>query len=188
MLSSRYVNYTSRLGRVQTLPAFDAAPATTVAVRGIMGAMRLTANMPNSPATASKSTDQPCVRGTRRLAGLLGLLAAAGLLGGNAGCPSSELAERRLRMRDENLRETVNTWADVEQTRPARLRMAGEYIAWNERHHAEALDRNAREAQRLLKDDVQRWQEHQPLYWKETGRILWGKPEQIENYAIIMFF
>jgi hypothetical protein len=110
------------------------------------------------------------------------------LAGASVGCQNADFGERRLQMRDGSLRWTADVWAKSEESRPERLGTAVAYIQANEERHAEALDWDAREARRLLRDDVDRWQQRQPLYWKEIGRILGGRPDEIERYAIIMFY
>jgi hypothetical protein len=116
------------------------------------------------------------------------MLLPLALGGASVGCQNADFGERRLQMRDESLRWTADMLAKSEESRPERLRTALAYIGANEERHAEALDWDAREVRRLLRDDVDRWQQRQPLYWKETGRILWGQPDQIERNAITMFY
>jgi len=116
------------------------------------------------------------------------MLLPLALAGASVGCQNADFAERRLAMRDESLRWTADVWAKSEESRPEQLQTALAYIPANEERHAEALDWDAREARRLLRDDVDRWQQRQPLYWKEVGRILWGRPDEIERNAIIMLY
>jgi hypothetical protein len=91
-------------------------------------------------------------------------------------------------MRTEGLRETMGIWSKAEQDRPARLRRAAEFIPDNLNRQAAALDRNSREAERLGERDVQRFRDRQPVYRETTGRILWGKPEQIPREIPILFY
>ncbi len=107
---------------------------------------------------------------------------------GSAGCQHQALAERRLGYRADALRWTADTLARSERMHGEDLGVTLAYIPENEQRHAESLAQSADGAARMLRDDVQRWQQRQPLYWKEIGRILRGRREEIEPNAIIMFY
>ncbi len=114
------------------------------------------------------------------------LVAIAAVL--TLGCQPSPVAERRLRMRTEGVRDTAGMWAASEQDRPSRLDRASAAVGtdWSrrERLSTQALE-NLEEWQAR---DWRRWRDRQRVYADELGRILWGHPERIEQRAIIMFY
>ncbi len=103
--------------------------------------------------------------------------------------PGSDYAEQRLNFRLSRIRYDVAFATEAEAQRPQRLARTAELLAVTRpRHDVERLRANVQEAGRLIRQDCQRWQERQPLYWEEALRILYGKPEHIEHNAITLFF
>jgi hypothetical protein len=135
--------------------------------------------------TRCRITGGPITRGAAPLGGAL--LSGVVLLGA-AGCQHQALAERRLGYRADALHWTAETLARSEQMHWEDLGDGLAYIPENEQRHAEWLAQSAEGAAQMLRDDVERWQQRQPLYWKEFGRILRGRPEEIEPNAIVMFY
>jgi hypothetical protein len=111
----------------------------------------------------------------------------AALLAGAAGC-QSPLAQQRLNKRTQNIERVGEAYTRSEARRPGNLQDAGEYIAANEAHHAERLDSNLREAGKLIDRDIKHFEKSAPEINKKVGELMWGKPEEIEDNAIILFF
>lgn len=118
---------------------------------------------------------------------LIGTSLGIGLAIGVTACRHEPLAQRRLAMRWDNIRTTTERIADREAESPQRLTRAAEFIGDNLRRHATAFERDLHGVAAYLERDLRRWQESQSTYWRETGRILRGKPETIERTAIILF-
>lgn len=91
-------------------------------------------------------------------------------------------------MRTDNLERTATAFADSEGRRPANLQRSLDYIPMSLERDVERFERSTNYAKFLWDRELQRFQERQPTYLEETGRILWGKPQNIERNAIIMFF
>ena len=118
---------------------------------------------------------------------LIGTSLGIGLAIGVSGCRHEPLAQQRLATRWDNIRTTTEKIADREAENPQRLTRAAEFIRDNLHHHATAFERDLHRVGAYLERDLRRWQENQPAYWREGGRILLGKPETIERTAIILF-
>lgn len=116
------------------------------------------------------------------------ILLALAVTGLAPGCRPSPYADRRLQMRLDNMRETLDAAGRSEASRPAKLEAAGQYIDMSLRRSARRLVDNAREAERMVQRDVQRFGDLQPVYLRETLRLLWGRPERIEENFITLFF
>jgi hypothetical protein len=112
---------------------------------------------------------------------------AAGLMG-LMGCEPSKYSAQRLKMREERLTDTAKLWARAEETRPARLERAGKFIQDDLALHDARLKRAAQWFVDWQKRDVQRFEERGPVYLDKTGKILWGKPERVEDNAITLFY
>jgi len=110
-----------------------------------------------------------------------------GLAIGVTACRQEPLAQRRLALRWDNIRTTTERIADREAESPQRLTRAAEFIRDDLRRHATAFEHDLHGVAAYLERDLRRWQESQPTYWRETGRLLSGKPETIERTAIILF-
>ncbi len=123
----------------------------------------------------------------RRISGFaLVALAAAGAA--TCGCEPSQLAQRRLTMRKENLRETAGLLAHNEQKRPALVKRDLDFVKSAEQHHARALHDNSAWFGQLWQRDVEKFKQNQPEYRDALKRIFRGKPEQLEETAIILFY
>jgi len=123
--------------------------------------------------------------GVRRRLATVALAAMAGLL---AGCQHKQFAERQAAIRVEKLGRTAETWGAAEQSRPSRLDRMARHAAWYFDNQAVEFDRNLRGAGWYLKRDVDRAGYRLPAYGEEALRILYGKPQQIERNAIILFY
>ena len=117
---------------------------------------------------------------------VLGLLIAVTTM--SLGCEPSPSARRQLRFRTDRLQRTAGMLSRSEQSRPDRLRHDAEFISTDLKRQAAAFERDTREAERLGQRDLQRFHDRQRLYRDTTGRILWGKPQQIEPEVPILFF
>ena len=106
----------------------------------------------------------------------------------NMGCEPSPRAERQVRMRTDNMARTLGGLASSEASRPARLQTSLDFIPSALARDANKLQRSGDYAKFWWDRQLQRFQERQPVYRDEAGRILWGKPQRIEHDAIIMFF
>jgi hypothetical protein len=115
----------------------------------------------------------------------LGVLLCAPLLG----CEPSRAGPRQFRARLENIRDTATVLAEWERARPAKLRQTGD---WFVNEHIQRPQRFVRDITYADKDffqrDYKRWLARQPDYWREAGRLLWCKPQRIEETAIQMFY
>jgi hypothetical protein len=118
---------------------------------------------------------------------LIGTSLGIGLAIGVSGCRYEPLAQRRLAMRWDNIRTTTERITDREAENPQRLTRAAEFIRDDLHRHATAFEHDLHGVAAYLERDLRRWQESQPTYWRETGRLLRGKPETIERTAIILF-
>lgn len=105
-----------------------------------------------------------------------------------SGCHPNPYAERRLQMRLDNMRTPVESLARSEASRPARLEADSDDIGMSLRRSAARLDANAQAAMQLLERDVDRFEAQQPVYLHEALRLLWGRPEEIEENAITLFY
>jgi hypothetical protein len=123
--------------------------------------------------------------GVRRRIAAVAVAAAAGLA---TGCQHKQFAERQAAIRVEKLRRTAEIWAAAEQSRPTRLDRMVQHAAWYFDNQAVEFDRNLRGAGWYLKRDVDRAGYRLPAYGEEALRILYGKPQQIERNAIILFY
>jgi hypothetical protein len=124
-----------------------------------------------------------------RVAGRLAVvtLLAAGVAVLTAGCRSEPLAKRRLATRCDSLWTTAERIADREAGSSRRLAKTTGLIPQRLRRDARALPRDLRWIGTYLERDLRGWQENQPRYWREAGRILRGQPETIERTAIVLF-
>jgi hypothetical protein len=119
----------------------------------------------------------------RTASGVVALIAIAA-----TGCQPSEKADRALQARLGSLNYTLNRFAKSEQDRPAQLERDLNFAAREFSERPVTLNQNLTWFGQIAQDDVQRWESRQPLYWKKTGEIFWGRPERIENTAIILFW
>jgi len=134
------------------------------------------------PITTSHHARRFALRG-----GALGAVVAAGLIV-LSGCDPSPYAQRRLRMREERLNYTVQTWARSEEIRPGRLEHDIAFIPQDLELHAARLKRAGQWFVDWQKRDAERFRQRGPIYLDKTGKVMWGKPERIEDNAITLFF
>ena len=107
---------------------------------------------------------------------------------GAAGCQNQKLAEQRSKARIEKLGRAPQIWAASERGRPAKTVQMLKHGEWYIQHQAEELDRNGREAGRLIERELRRPEERGPALGEWGLKLLYGKPERIEGNAIILFF
>ena len=118
-----------------------------------------------------------------------GWLGVAGLLLIFPGCDDpSPYAQQRLRMREERLSHTAQTFVKSEKDRPAMLARDAAFIPADIKLHATRLRAASEWFVNWQKRDIDRFRERMPVYRDETERILRGHPERIENNAITLFF
>jgi hypothetical protein len=121
----------------------------------------------------------------RRLFAVLAAACAPALL---SGCEMSRTAERRLDKRVQGMVRPIEVWGAREAKRPDNLAAGANWIAMDLERSAGRLERNLQWFGEWQRRDFERWQARQPVYLKKTGSILWGRPENIENTAIKLFF
>lgn len=118
---------------------------------------------------------------------LRGLFPAAFLLAA-AGCTLSTPAARALEAREQRLQRTFRAIGESEAMRPARLdrtlRAAGNALALS----VVQTEENGRELDAAIRHEFQRFEDNQPKYQRAIGRILAGKPENIERFLIVFLF
>lgn len=122
-------------------------------------------------------------RATAVVAGLA-VLAVVAL----AGCRTSPVGERRLAKRTSSLEHTVAIWGRTEAERPQRFARTVGLADADLRGRVDRYRRAEEGAAEWLRRDAERWEQRQPLYWEETGRILSGHPERIEYSAVTLFY
>lgn len=120
---------------------------------------------------------------SRRTAAALG----AALLALCAGC-SSIVAQDRLARRSDDIDFVLGRIAWRESQNPEYLRHAGWYINKSLQEDALALAEDGRLLGRRWDGEVQDWQDYQPIYADKAAQIFGGKPAQIENSALRMFY
>lgn len=120
-----------------------------------------------------------------RVVAVVGLALASLAL--TAGC-DNPLARQRIEQRQSSLNWTANALAWRECEAPERLQRDFEFIKQNEQAHAEMFARDLRYIQDWFEYDVRRWRERQDDYWAKIAEILRGKPEKLEDTAIILFY
>jgi hypothetical protein len=115
------------------------------------------------------------------------LVALAGLVTMAAGC-HNEIAERRLRDRDQHLRETVRDYQQFEQERPAHLRNIGEHIQNQHESDVAKSQRDVKEVGERINDEFKRWRDRQDDYRREIEAKLKGNPKKIdETWPEVLF-
>ena len=113
----------------------------------------------------------------------------AALMMSATGCQHQDLAERRARMRRDNIARTVNMIERSEASRPARMGRTLTAIDRRARLDARNTVLNGERVENQVKRSFRRWQDRQPYYRKGIDRfLLRGKPENIEPTAIILFW
>jgi hypothetical protein len=127
----------------------------------------------------ASSARHPCHRLVVGLATLAGLLAPFG-------CHNPS-AERQLAARGRSLRWTADTLAYREVLAGKRLQHSAEFIRQDVQHDARQLDHDLRVLQGYLEFDLRRFSERQRVYLEKTGQMLWGKPQNVERAAIVLF-
>jgi len=118
----------------------------------------------------------------------IGCALGAALALGATGCQNQKLAEQRSRTRIERLEHTTQIWAASERGRPAKTVQMLRHGEWYIQHQTEELDRNGREAGRLIEREFRRPEDRGPALGEWGLKLLYGKPERIERNAIILFF
>jgi hypothetical protein len=104
------------------------------------------------------------------------------------GCDPSPYARQRLRMREERLSSTWNTFVKSEKDRPAILARNAAFIPANIKLHEARLKAAAQWFVDWQKSDIERFRQRARLNLDKTGKIMWGHPERIEDNAITLFF
>lgn len=106
-----------------------------------------------------------------------------------AGCQHQHLAQERAQTRLDRFASTPAYLAESEAGRPQRFVGTADYFGWYFRHQTEEFGANAQAAAgQFLGRDVQRAGERLPADGKEAVRMLYGRPERIEENAILLFF
>lgn len=113
--------------------------------------------------------------------------AGAALLILAGGC-SSILARERTQRRADDIEFVLGRIAWRESQNPDYLRNAAWYINKGLQDDALALAEDGRLLGERWDGEVQRWQDNQPLYADKAAQIFGGKPGQIENSALRMFY
>jgi hypothetical protein len=116
----------------------------------------------------------------------LAILVAAMLL--TSGCRLSPKTHERVQLRHESLARTVMILAEQEQIRAEKLANAERFLAEALARRAQLHEHNANAVQRWIQYDLHRWQANQPVYWQVTEYLLRGKPENIPDNAILLFY
>jgi hypothetical protein len=125
-----------------------------------------------------------CCGSVRRYA-VIGLALAG--LGLAAGC-DNPLACERLAQRERSFKWTADALAYRERQAPERLKRDLDFIKEDEQTHKEMFARDLCQIQARFDYDVQRWQDRQCDYLKYFEEMLRGKPEDLEQTAIILFY
>ncbi|MCK4340994.1 MAG: hypothetical protein KAY37_04645 [Phycisphaerae bacterium] len=105
-----------------------------------------------------------------------------------AGCQHADLADRATQERLASLRRPIQVWGRTEQARPQHLNRTLTHAAWYFKHQREGLARNLPAAGQYFERDVRRSRERLPRGGQKTRELLYGKPEQIEYTAIMLFY
>ncbi len=116
-----------------------------------------------------------------------GLLLSLGVLALNGGCQHQQLADKRFNERIAGMSFVLGTIADSEARRPSQMDYTLRVGLRQLDEDAYKLDRDLKLLDRYIREDVQRWIDRQPLYWREAERQLRGQPEKIEPNAINLF-
>jgi hypothetical protein len=104
-----------------------------------------------------------------------------------AGC-ESEYAHKRLNMRVERMERTVRVWSESEGMRPDRLERDLAFIRQDTELRETRLTRDAQWFVDWQRRAVERFRGRGPVYLDKAGKILWGKPENVERHAITLFY
>ncbi len=112
----------------------------------------------------------------------------AALLVATAGCQHRQLADKLTARRLQSLSDTADTFAKSEGRRPRELCESLVYADSYFRRQAVELGRNINETGRLAKQEAGRVEHHLIPYSNDALRIMYGKPEEIEENAIILFY
>lgn len=105
-----------------------------------------------------------------------------------AGCRHPGLAAREAQARQDSLTTTAQIWSRSEQGRPERVRRMSRHVGWYFAHQAECFERNVQGAERYIDRDLERFAPRMQRAGKRAAELLYGKPERIEENAIILFF
>ncbi len=141
---------------------------------------------PNPPRCLSAGPRRLELSGRAPRAVALALLALG--IAAALGCEPSPMAQRRTQMRLNNLHETGTMLAQSEQRRPANLREDMDWVKREQQHRDRDLKDSAAWFGQLFQRDVEHFKAQQPEYRREIERIFRGKPETIEDTAIILFY
>lgn len=104
------------------------------------------------------------------------------------GCQHKALAQREHEERLTQLDWTVETCRRSEQARPERLARTCRDVEWYFANQAVEFERNAAGAQSYFERDCTRAGPRLRRAGERTRELLYGKPENIEETAIILFF
>ena len=99
-------------------------------------------------------------------------------------------AERRIAMRERQIRATAEMLAQHERLPEAqqRLQRTADLIRRDFERDGEEFRRDMRALRAWFEYDCNRWSEQQESYRRRLEQIFGGKPEDIEPTAIIMLF
>lgn len=114
------------------------------------------------------------------------MAAAALLLLAGAGCQRNLQAEWQLELRMRSLQHTVDTFVVSESSRPGRLERGVELIDRRLQRDARRTTDNVSKLEAWMRRDVERFEQRLPVYEREAGKRIWGKPERIERNASIL--
>ncbi len=98
------------------------------------------------------------------------------------------MARMHHQARVDQLGRTIEVAARSEAERPDRLERSLAHAAWYFEHQAERFEANVEGAQWYIERDFRRAERRLPHAADRAGEILYGKPENIEPTAILLFF
>jgi len=122
-----------------------------------------------------------------RLARSLGLalLVAAACA---SGCQHQRLAQQRAQTRLDRFAATPAHFAESEGSRPQHLANTAGYFDWYFRHQTERFGANLQGAGAYLGRDVERAGPRLRTIGQKAAESMYGRPERIEENAILLFF
>jgi hypothetical protein len=104
------------------------------------------------------------------------------------GCQHKQFADERADRRAGVMQHTLETIAESEAVRPARLERAGRWIEKEIADDVVNTEQNAGEFVEFFRRDFDRFKNRQTDYQRTIGEILYGKPENLEPNAIRLFW
>ena len=123
-----------------------------------------------------------CVRALRKQWWLTATVIVPALLS-LSGCLQSDFASRRAAMRNERLVGTLNAIGKTEQRRGPQLARTAAAIDASIARDARASRTNVEESRRYWRRDWGRLNDRCPIHRRTDS-----SPEQVERYAIILFY